>query len=652
MAIVPLKKVTLLALNRERDKILNALQSYGNLHISQIEDTENLFTYNFDAENSSIDELENKLNNVKSAIKVLNTYDDRKKEFIGPKPELTLKELDNVLKNSGKIDKVVEEFTKNRNDAMDVRSELLRIESNISQIHPWHDLDVDVSEIDDTSTCRIMVGTVPVLEYPEYSKAIDEIEFAEHEKIYTDRDSVYILLMHHNNGNEDVAAANFKHSFTKYSFNFDKGTPKAQINELKTKSKELTKQQDKLQQDEEKLAKHLTELEQYHDALNVKIELLNQVNKFGGTDYVFLLEGWIADHEMEEFEEIIKETAKEGYELTFAEAEKDEEYPTLYENNAIVKPFEFVTNMFATSKTASVDPNTSMAPFFALFFGMMLSDAGYGIILALGAAFVYFRTKSSSGKGSSLLALLAISGVSTIFWGFMFGGFMGFEIKPILFNPIKEPILTLGLSLLLGIIQILFGMVLRAVMLIKQKRLMEAVSQQFTWITLLVGIVILAFPKTYMFIGQEAPASIAALGQVGTYIALAGFAGIILLGGYGQKGIKRITGGVGSLMDITGYLSDILSYARLFGLGLATGVIGMIVNQMAQMVAHGVGGWIAAVLIFVVVHLFNLAINSLGAYVHSTRLQYVEFFGKFFVDGGIPFKRFEPVTKYYNIRQN
>ncbi len=307
--------------------------------------------------------------------------------------------------------------------------------------------------------------------------------------------------------------------------------------------------------------------------------------------------------------------------------------------------------MFATSKTSSVDPNTSMAPFFALFFGMMLSDAGYGIILALGAAFVYFRTKSSSGKGNSLLALLAISGVSTIFWGFMFGGFMGFEIRPILFNPIKEPILTLGLSLLLGILQILFGMVLRAVMLIKQKRTMEAVSQQFTWITLRLGIVIFAFPKTYMFIGQEAPAGVAALGQYGTYIALAGFAGIILLGGYGQKGIKRITGGVGSLMDITGYLSDILSYARLFGLGLATGVIGMIVNQMAQMMAHGLG-WIGAVVIFVVVHLFNLAINSLGAYVHSTRLQYVEFFGKFFVDGGIPFKRFEPVTKYYNIRQN
>ena len=652
MAIVPLKKVTLLALNRERDKILNALQEFGNLHISQIEDSDELFTYSFDAENSSIDVLENKLNNVKASIKALSTYDDRKGEFLAPKPELTLKELDDVLKQSDNIDKIVDEFTKNRNDATDVKSELLRIESSNSQIFPWSELDVDVASIDDTSTCRIMVGTVPVLEYSEYSKTIDDIEFAEHEKIYTDRDSVYILLMYHNKSNEEITAANFKHSFTKYNFSFSSGSPKSQIQELKARTKELKKQQNQLLDSEKNMAKHLTELEQYYDALTVKIGLLEQVNKFGGTDYVFLLEGWIANHEIEKFEEIIKNTASEGYELNFRDAEKDEEYPTLYENNAVIKPFEFVTNMFATSKVSKVDPNTSMAPFFALFFGMMLSDAGYGMILAIGAAFVYFRTRSSSGKGNSLLALLAISGVSTIFWGFMFGGFMGFEIKPILFNPIKEPILTLGLSLLLGIIQILYGMVLRAVMLIKQKRVMEAVSQQFTWITLLLGIVILAFPNTYMFIGKEAPAKIAALGQYGTYIALAGFAGILILGGYGQKGIKRITGGVGSLMDITGYLSDILSYARLFGLGLATGVIGMIVNQMAQMMAHGVGGWIAAALIFVVVHLFNLAINSLGAYVHSTRLQYVEFFGKFFVDGGIPFKRFEPVTKYYNIRQN
>ena len=651
MAIVPLKKVTLIALNRERENILNALQNYGNLHINQVSDDEEMFTYDFDTENSNIENLNNKLNDVNNTIKALKSYDERKGEFLAPKPELTLKELDEFLENSQDVEQVVKNFLENRNETMDVRSELIRIESSISQIEPWRDLEIDVSDIEDTSTCRILVGTVPVLEFSEYSKTIDEIEFAEHEKIYTDRDSVYILLMHHNNGNEEVSAANFKHSFTKYNFTFQSGTPREQVKELKIKAKELQKQQDKLQLEEKKMAEHLTALEKYHDALNIKIGLLEQVNKFGGTEYAFLLEGWIAEHEEEKFKKIIEETAKEGYELTFREAEKDEEYPTLYENNAVVAPFEFVTNMFATSKTSPVDPNTSMAPFFALFFGMMLSDAGYGIILVLGAAFVYFRTRSSSGKGNSLLALLAISGVSTIFWGIMFGGFMGFEMNPVLFNPIKEPILTLGLSLLLGIIQILYGMILRAVMLIKQKRMMEAVSQQFTWITLLVGIVIFAFPKTYMFIGDTAPDSVAAFGQIGAYIALIGFAGILLLGGYGQKGIKRVMGGVSSLMDITGYLSDILSYARLFGLGLATGVIGMIVNQMAQMMAHG-AGWIGAVLIFVVVHLFNLAINSLGAYVHSTRLQYVEFFGKFFVDGGIPFKRFEPQTKYYNIRQN
>ena len=651
MAIVPLKKVSLLALNREKDKILNALQNYGSLHISKVDDEEELFTYDFHTENNDAEILRAKLNDVQATIKALSSHDERKGEFLAPKPELTLKELDDILKNSKNAEETVKQFLDNRNEAMDVRSELLRIESSISQVNPWKSLGIDVADIDDTSTCRIMVGTVPVLEFPEYSKTIDEIEFAEHEKIYTDRDNVYILLMHHNNGNEEVAAANFRHSFSKYSFQFEKGTPEEYIKELKSKRKELENQQDKLLQEEKKLTENLTELEKYHDALNVKIELLEQVNKFGGTDYVFLLEGWIAAHEEEVFTKIIEDTAKEGYELSFCEAEKDEEYPTLYENNAVVAPFEFVTNMFATSKVSVIDPNVSMAGFFALFFGMMLSDAGYGLILALGAAFVYFRTRRSDGKGNSLLALLAISGVSTIFWGFMFGGFMGFEITPVLFNPIKEPILTLGLSLLLGIIQILFGMVLRAIMLIKQKRAMEAVSQQFTWITLLVGIVILAFPNTYMFVGTTAPDSIVALGKVGTYIALVGFAGILILGGYGQKGLKRITGGIGSLMDITGYLSDILSYARLFGLGLATGVIGMIVNQMAQMLAHGVG-WIFAVLIFIFVHLFNLAINTLGAYVHSTRLQYVEFFGKFFVDGGIPFKKFAPTTKYYNIRHN
>jgi len=651
MAIVPLKKVTLLALNRERGNILNAIQSYGNLHINKIEDSEDIFTYNFDSENNDIEKLRSKLNDVTAAIKALTTYDERKKDFLAPKPELTMLDLEQVLLNNESAEKTVDEFLKNRNEAMDVRSELLRIESSISQIYPWHDMDVDVAQIEDTSTCRIMAGTVPVLEFPEYSKTIDEIEFAEHEKIYTDRDNVYVLLMYHNNGNEEVTAANFKHSFTKYSFSFEEGTPAEYIKNLRKREKELDKRQNDLLKAEKSLAENLTELEKYYDALTAKIDLLEQVNNFGGTDYVFLLEGWIGAHDVEKFQKLVEETAKEGYELSFKDAEKDEEYPTLYENNAAVAPFEFVTNMFATSKTASVDPNTSMAPFFALFFGMMLSDAGYGLILALGAAFVYFRTRNSEGKGNSLLALLAISGVSTIFWGIMFGGYMGFSLKPVLFNPIEEPILTLGLSLLLGIIQILYGMILRAVMLIKQKRTMEAVSQQFTWITLLLGIVILAFPKTYMFIGEEAPAGVVAFGQIGTYIALAGFAGILVLGGYGQKGLKRITGGVGSLMDITGYLSDILSYARLFGLGLATGVIGMIVNQMAGMMAHG-WGWIAAVIIFVGVHLFNLAINSLGAYVHSTRLQYVEFFGKFFVDGGIPFKKFAPVTKYYNIRHN
>ncbi len=404
-------------------------------------------------------------------------------------------------------------------------------------------------------------------------------------------------------------------------------------------------------------SKHLTQLEQLHDALSIKLNLLNQVENFGGTEYVFVLEGYIPADDEKELTKALNNSAGENYQLDIIDAEGDD-VPTVFDNNKAVAPFESVTNMFATSKREGFDPNVLMAPFFALFFGMMLSDSGYGIILSIGAAIVYFRTRNSEGKGNNLLAVLAISGISTIFWGIMFGGFMGFDtrellgIEPVLFNPLQSPILTLGLSLLLGVIQILVGMTVKTVTMIKRGKLIQALGQQVSWISLLTGLVMFAYPMCYMFIGESAPAWAEAIGDVGIIIAGVGLVLLLLLGGYGQKGLGRIFGGVSSLMDITSYLSDILSYARLFGLGLATGVIGMVVNTIAAMLAGGgIVGWIFAIVVFIAVHLFNLAINALGAYVHSSRLQYVEFFGKFFEDGGVKYIPFEPETKYYNIKK-
>jgi V/A-type H+-transporting ATPase subunit I len=307
--------------------------------------------------------------------------------------------------------------------------------------------------------------------------------------------------------------------------------------------------------------------------------------------------------------------------------------------------------MFGKSKHTAIDPNVTMAPFFAIFFGMMMSDAGYGLVIAALASLIYFKTKPKNGEGNKLIRVIAISGVFTILWGICYGGYFGFSLPKftLLFNPMEEPMLTLGLCLLMGVIHILVGMGVRAAALIKRGQVMEAVSQHFTWMSFIAGLIMFALPTLAGFVDQEPSALFLFLNKLGTVMLIAGFVGIIVLGGYGKKGFGRIIGGVSSLTEITSYMSDILSYSRLFGLGLATGVIGMVVNTMAGMMTGSVLGWFMAAIVFVGVHLFNIAINALGAYVHSSRLQYVEYFGKFFEDGGRDFKPFKIATKYHEV---
>ena len=369
------------------------------------------------------------------------------------------------------------------------------------------------------------------------------------------------------------------------------------------------------------------------------------------TEYVFTLEGYIPTHLEEELRKVIEKAAGDHTELEITEPTEEDSVPTLYENRAFVRPFEAISDMFGKSKSTALDPNVTMAPFFAIFFGMMLSDAGYGLVIAAIASFIYFKTKPKNGEGNKLIRVIAISGVFTILWGIMYGGYMGFSLPKytLLFNPMEEPMLTLGLCLLLGVIHILVGMGVRAATLIKRGDVMGAISQQFTWMSFIAGLVLFALPTLAGFVDREPSALFLALNKVGTVMLIAGFAGIIILGGHGKKGFGRIIGGVSSLTEITSYLSDILSYSRLFGLGLATGVIGMVVNTMAGMMTGSVLGWFFAAIIFVGVHLFNMAINALGAYVHSSRLQYVEYFGKFFEDGGRDYKPFRINTKYHEV---
>ncbi len=326
--------------------------------------------------------------------------------------------------------------------------------------------------------------------------------------------------------------------------------------------------------------------------------------------------------------------------------------PVLLHNSSAVVPFEAVTEMYSLPDYRGFDPTSIFALFYAVFFGMMLSDAGYGILMAVGC-FIVLKKFNLEGMTYKMIKLFFYCGISTIIWGALFGGwfgdivavfsrtFLGKEVvlQPIWFNPLDDPMKLLILSLALGIVHIFIGMGIKAYMQIKEGKWLDAVCDEGFWYITILGLI--------AWLGGGTVST--ALPKVGMYMSIIGAAGLLLTGGRHNKGFGKITGGLSNIYSITSYMSDILSYARLLALGLATGVIAQVVNTMGTLFGGGFGGLIALVLIFILGHALNLAINALGAFIHSSRLQYVEFFGKFYLDGGEPFDPFRRKTKYIKL---
>ena len=350
---------------------------------------------------------------------------------------------------------------------------------------------------------------------------------------------------------------------------------------------------------------------------------------------------------------LITET-EQGILLSSYEIPEGEEAPVLLHNTGAIYPFEAITNLYALPEYKEIDPTKWLAPFYFIFFGMMLSDAAYGIIMAV-ACFIINKKFRLEGMMKKLINMFFWCGISTAIWGALFGGWFGdlptvaaktffgidnFAIKPIWFNPVNDPMKLLIFSFILGGIHLFLGMGIQAYMLIRDGKPLDALFDIGLWYVLLVGLVLFGVG------GKIGPA----FATAGKYMSIIGVVGILLTGGRRKKGIfGKITGGLGSLYDITSYLADILSYSRLLALGLATGVIAQVINTMGSLAGGGIKGSILLIVVAVFGHLFNIAINALGSFVHASRLQYVEFFGKFYKGGGSAFEPFDKKTKYVDI---
>ncbi len=401
--------------------------------------------------------------------------------------------------------------------------------------------------------------------------------------------------------------------------------------------------------DKEKVVRQLKTL---YDFYLVEQAKYNALDSFATTAKTFVMEAWYpADFESTLVDILDKTSERFVYELR--NPEEGEVVPTHVKSKKIVEPYEDITNMFSVPKYGvDVDPNPIMMVFYFLFFGMMMADAAYGLLLAIGGFILYKLKKPTPGKGR-LILIVAMGGVSTAIWGILFGSYLGFPTPTmegvslaLLFNPLDEPLYMLIMCFAFGFLQIIAGMAVNAYNLIKKKRIWEAISDVFSWYSLFIALGLLAVG---LFI-KTAPK---ALNYVAIVFAVLGVVMLLSGGAKGKKGkavVRGVVGRVGKLYDAVNILSDVLSYSRLFGLALSGGVVAMVVNMICEVIAGLIGipwvGYVVCIPIYIIGHMFNLAISTLGAYVHNSRLQYIEFFGKFYEGSGHKFVPFASQTKY------
>ncbi len=390
-------------------------------------------------------------------------------------------------------------------------------------------------------------------------------------------------------------------------------------------------------------AKHYGELRILYDVIGLEIERAEADAQYLKTDSTFLLEGWLPEECAARTVEEIRSECPSVFVQMLAPEERDAP-PTLVRSAKIVAPYEQITNMYSPPKYRELDPNPIMSLFFFVFFGLMIGDAAYGAILAA-VGFALGLSKRFDKGVKDLLLLVAMGGVSAVVWGALFGSYFAIDFGgtdvALWFNPLEDPMTLLILSIAMGVAQLAVGYVIKFVKLCMDKKPLSALFDAGSILLLFAALICLA---STMLI-ENAPKGLTVAAIV---LAAVGLALIVVFGGRKNKNVfGKVFGGLKGVYGLVNLLSDILSYCRIFGLGLATCAIGLAFNTLGEIIFGIPGiGYPVGVLILIPLHVFNLALCILGAYVHNARLQFLEFYGKFYDGGGRLFSPLGSKTKH------
>ena len=629
--------------SEEQTQLIRQLQLLGSVEIGApcaLTDTQGVQVF-CAGDGKSADALLRTSARLTSALETLKHYETKKGGLFAARPEKTIGELFSDEAYAAALDTAQAVL-----DAQDARSRLAAEKSRLTAVResfvPWQQLPLPLETLG-TQHTRILLGTVPAQTDLEALRAkvfeaADEVQL---EQISADQQSLYLLVFVHKCAAEAVGAALREAGFALTTFDGVQGTAAENIRRTDEAIAACE------QQDAEKLAE-LTALAEQKSALQLAFDRCTQeISKAQAADRLvhsektFCLGGWVPCEDVGKLEALLSGFCC-AWELTDPAPEEYPDVPVKLKNNKLTWPLNMVTEMYSLPAYDGVDPNPLMAPFFILFYGIMMADMGYGLLMILASIII---TKKSRPKGTSgqMFGLMFSCGISTFLMGALTGGFFGdflpqlvgiidpdttFKALPSLFTPLDDTITILIGAMALGFVQIVTGMAISFVEKIKKGQIMDAIWEELTWWVVFAGIACMALGVTNI-------------------VLYVGLAMVVVGSGWSAKGFGKVTAIFGSVYNhVTGYFGDILSYSRLMTLMLAGSVIASVFNTLGAIPGN--------VVFFLIVSALgnglNFALNLLSCYVHDLRLQCLEYFGKFYQDGGKPFEPRAINTKYVDIQ--